>query len=348
MAPSRSRPDWFSELATYGRADRRKAIGQLINTLVPYAALWAVMILTIREGLPYWITFILTVIAAGFLVRTFILFHDATHGSFFASRRANRILGYLTGVLTLTPYDEWRLSHATHHGTAGDLDRRGTGDVWTMTVDEYRSAPRRKRIAYRVYRHPLVMFGLGPIFVFIFSQRFTPKGAGKAARVSTIVTNLALLLIVIVAAGTIGLRTYLLIQLPVVVMAGAAGIWLFYVQHQFEGVYWARHDAWDPLQAALSGSSYYRLPKVLQWISGNIGLHHVHHLRPTIPNYRLQEAYDAIPALQEVTPLTPRKSLKSLSLRLWDESRGELVGFASSSSSGRIQEGMPKSPRQAA
>jgi omega-6 fatty acid desaturase (delta-12 desaturase) len=322
-----ARPDWLKELSAYAQADRRKAIGQLLTTLVPYAALWAAMIVTVQQGLPYGVTFALAIAASGFLVRTFIIFHDTTHGSFFASQRANRIVGYVTGILTLTPYDEWRQSHTKHHGTAGNLDRRGTGDVWTMTVDEYRAAPRRKQIAYRLFRHPLVMFGLGPIFVFILSQRFTPKGGGKAARVSTIITNLAVLLIVVVAAATIGLRTYLLIKLPVTIMAGAAGIWLFYVQHQFDGVYWARNDAWDPLQAALSGSSYYRLPKALQWITGNIGLHHIHHLRPAIPNYRLQEAYDAIEALQEVTPLTPRKSLKSLGLRLWDETEGKLVGF---------------------
>jgi omega-6 fatty acid desaturase (delta-12 desaturase) len=327
MATSQSRPTWFSELAAYGRADRRKAVGQLLDTLIPYAALWAAMIWTRQQGLPYSVTFLLAIPAAGFLVRTFIIFHDCCHGSFFASRRANRLLGYVTGILTFTPYDEWRLSHAGHHATAGDLARRGTGDVWTMTVEEYRAAPWPKRLGYRLFRHPLVMFGLGPTYVFLINQRWTPKGGGKRARISTILTNLGILLIAAVAAATIGLRTYLLIQLPVMIMAATAGVWLFYVQHQFEGVVWMQHEAWDPIRAAMEGSSYYKLPKVLQWITGNIGLHHIHHLRPTIPNYHLQAAYDGIPALREVEPLTPRKSLKSLKLALWDEAGQKLVSF---------------------
>jgi len=321
------RPAWFAQLTTFGRADRRKAIGQILTTLLPYAGLWAAMIVTMQRGLPYAVTLGLAVVAAGFLVRVFIIFHDCCHGSFFAVREANRILGTITGILTFTPYEEWRLSHARHHVTAGDLDNRGTGDVRTMTVEEYRAAPRLERLAYRLFRHPLVMFGLGPFFVFVVSQRFTPKGASRAARVGTWLTNAALLCIGAVAALTIGLRTYLLIQLPVLLIAATAGVWLFYVQHQFDGVYWARHEAWDPIRAALEGSSYYRLPKVLQWFSGNIGLHHIHHLRATIPNYHLQAAYDAIPAVQAVHPLTLRGSLKCLTLRLWDEQAQRLVSF---------------------
>jgi omega-6 fatty acid desaturase (delta-12 desaturase) len=331
MATHQPRPTWFSALAAYGRADRRKAVGQLLDTLIPYAALWAAMIWTRRQDLPYSVTFLLTLPAAGLLVRIFIIFHDCCHGSFFASRRANRILGAITGILTFTPYDEWRLSHAKHHATAGDLDRRGSGDVWTMTVEEYRSAPWPKRLGYRLFRHPLVMFGLGPTYVFLISQRWTPRGAGKRARISTIITNLGILLIAVTAAA-IGLRTYLLIQLPIIIMAATAGVWLFYVQHQFESVYWARHEAWDPIRAALQGSSYYKLPRALQWITGNIGLHHIHHLRPTIPNYHLQAALDGIPALQEVQPLTPRKSLRSLRLALWDEDQHKLVSFRQASS----------------
>jgi acyl-lipid omega-6 desaturase (Delta-12 desaturase) len=208
------------------------------------------------------------------------------------------------------------------------LDKRGIGDVYTMTVAEYRDAPWWKRLGYRLMRYPLVMFGLGPFVMFVLSQRITPRGAGKAARISTWVTNLALLAIAAVAWLTIGLRTYVLIQLPVMVMAATAGLWLFYVQHQFQGVYWARQGEWDPLRAALEGSSYYKLPKLLQWFSGNIGLHHIHHLRATIPNYHLQAAYDAIPAAQAVKPLTLRRSLKSLALRLYDEDTGQMVGFS--------------------
>ena len=324
---SGAKPEWFAQLATFGHADLRKAIVQVFTTLVPYAALWALMYVTIRQGLPYALTLGLGVLAAGFLVRTFIIFHDCGHGSFFKSRRANRILGTITGILTFTPYEEWRLAHARHHATAGDLDRRGQGDVYTMTVEEYRDAPLWLRVGYRVFRHPVIMFGIGPVWVFLLSQRFTPKGAGRGARISTWLTNAVLLAIMVGAAFTIGLRTYVLIQLPVILMAASAGIWLFYVQHNFEGVYWARHEEWDSLRAAMEGSSYYRLPKLLQWITGSIGLHHIHHLRATIPNYHLQPAYDAIPEVQAVRPLTPRRSLKSLSLRLYDEEAGTMVGF---------------------
>jgi acyl-lipid omega-6 desaturase (Delta-12 desaturase) len=336
MAPRKTetrsaRPKWLAQLAPFGRADRRKAVTQILTTLIPYAALLTLMYVTMQQGLPYLVTLGLGVVAAGFLIRTFIIFHDCGHGSFLASRRANRIVGTITGILTFTPYEEWRLAHARHHATAGDLDQRGQGDVYTMTVEEYREAPRWMQIGYRLFRHPVIMLGFGPFWVFLISQRFTPRGAGKGARIGTWITNAALLAIAGAAALTIGLRTYVLIQLPVIVMAAAAGIWLFYVQHNFEGVYWARHDEWDPLRAALEGSSYYKLPKLLQWFSGSIGLHHIHHLRATIPNYHLQPAYDAIPEARAVRPLTLRNSLKSLSLGLYDEQAGKLVSFREAS-----------------
>ena len=216
-----------------------------------------------------------------------------------------------------------------HHATVGDLDRRGTGDVYVMTVDEYLAAPKLKRIAYRLFRNPLVMFGLGPASVFLIAHRFSHKGARKRHRFSVYFTNLAIAAIIGVASLTIGFRTYLLVQLPIILIAAAVGVWLFYVQHQFEGVYWARHESWDPMRAALEGASYYKLPKVLQWFTGNIGLHHIHHVRPRIPNYNLQRCYDEVAAMQAVEPLTIRKSLRSLQLHLWDESNQKLVGFRS-------------------
>jgi omega-6 fatty acid desaturase (delta-12 desaturase) len=325
----KTRPDWYPAVAKYQQPDLRKAIWQLVNTFVPYIALWAVMIRTVQLGVPYWVTLALAVVAAGFLVRIFIFFHDCGHGAFFASRRANTVLGYITGILTFTPYEYWRHSHGGHHATVGDLDRRGTGDVYIMTVDEYRAAPRWKRIGYRLYEHPLVMFGLGPAFVFLISQRFHRKGVPRRQRYSVYVTNVAILAIIVVASLTIGLRTYVLVQLPVILIAATAGVWLFYVQHHFEGVYWARHDEWDPWRAALEGSSYYKLPKVLQWFTGNIGLHHIHHVRPRIPNYNLQRSYDEVPAMQAVKPLTIRESLKALRFSLYDERRKKLVGFRS-------------------
>jgi omega-6 fatty acid desaturase (delta-12 desaturase) len=324
-----SRPDWFAMLDKFSHADRRRAIGQLLNTMIPYAGLWVLMIMTVAQGYSYVITLALALVAAALQVRIFIFFHDCCHNAFFKSKRANRALGLVTGILTFTPFDDWRRAHAVHHATAGDLDRRGTGDVFTMTVDEYLSASRWRQFGYRLFRHPLVLLGLGPIWIFLITQRFPHKDAGRRERNSVLVTNLALLAIIVAASLTIGLRTYLLVQLPVILLAGVMGIWLFYVQHQFEGVYWVRHDQWDPIRAALEGSSYYRLPKVAQWFTGNIGLHHIHHLRPRIPNYRLQECYDQIPALQQVEPLTFMTSLRSLHLRLWDEQQGKLVSFGS-------------------
>jgi len=324
-----ARPDWYKSVAKYQQPDLRKAVWQLVDTLVPYAALWALMVRTVQLGVSYWITLALAVVAAGFMARIFIIFHDCGHGSFFASRRANTILGYVCGILTLTPYEDWRHAHGVHHATVGDLDRRGTGDVYVMTVDEYLAAPWLKRIAYRLFRNPLIMFGLGPGAVFLLTHRFPHKGAGKRQRYSVYVTNLAIAAIIGVASLTIGLRTFVAVQLPIFLIGFAAGVWLFYVQHQFEGVYWARHEAWDPMRAALEGASYYKLPKVLQWFTGNIGLHHIHHVRPRIPNYNLQRCYDEVPAMQAVEPLTMRKSLKSLGLHLWDEEQQKLVGFRS-------------------
>ena len=323
----RAKPDWFGNIVKFGLPNRNKAIWQLINTFVPYLALWAIMIYTMQHNRSYWLTLALAVPAAILLVRIFIFFHDCCHGSFFSSRRANRILGYITGILTFTPFDQWRLSHLRHHATAGDLDRRGMGDVWTMTVEEYLAAPLHKRFLYRFYRNPLVMIGLGPVFMFLLVHRLHHKGAGKWENRSVWITNLSILGILIAAHFTIGLRTYLAIQLPIIVIAGMMGIWLFYVQHQYENVYWARHEEWDPIRAALEGSSYYKLPGVLRWMTGNIGLHHIHHIRPQIPNYNLQRCCDAVPEFKDTRPLTIRKSLKSLWMNLWDEKRQKMVSF---------------------
>jgi acyl-lipid omega-6 desaturase (Delta-12 desaturase) len=328
-APITRRPAWYKEIAKYQQASLHKALWQLANTLIPYTILLYLMAYTVQRGYTYGITLILAVVAAGLLVRIFIIFHDCTHQSFFTSRRANMILGYITGILTFTDYAEWRHTHLMHHATAGDLDRRGVGDVWTMTTAEYQSAPKRTKLAYRLIRHPLVMFGIGPAFMFLIAHRFPGKQARKAERVSVYLTDLAIVAIFVIASFTVGLKTYLLVQLPIIIIAATLGVWLFYVQHQFETVYWRRHENWDPLKAALEGSSYYKLPGVLQWFTGNIGLHHAHHARARIPNYNLQRCYDETPALQAVAPLTLRKSLKSLWLNLWDEEQRKMVGFKS-------------------
>jgi omega-6 fatty acid desaturase (delta-12 desaturase) len=327
MKAKSPRPSWYETISVYQRPHLRKALWQILNSFIPYLFLWYCMILTVKEGYSYWYTLILAIVAAGLLVRIFIIFHDCCHGSFLRSKRAQTILGYLCGILSFTPYQQWRHTHWRHHATYADLDRRGVGDVWTMTKDEFLKASPWKRLSYRLFRNPLVMFGLGPAYLLIFSQRFLDQGARGSERPSVYFTNLAILAIIAIATFTIGIRAYVLIQLPVILIAGAIGIWLFYVQHQFEGVYWARNEDWEAMRAALEGSSYYKLPKALQWFTGNIGLHFIHHVRPLIPNYNLQSCYNNTPALQSVRPLTALTSLKSLRLKLWDEQKQKLVGF---------------------
>jgi omega-6 fatty acid desaturase (delta-12 desaturase) len=323
------KPGWYKATAKYQQPDLRKALWQLVNTFVPYVLLWYVMYRTIVAGYPYWITLLLAVVGAGLQIRIFIFFHDCCHGSFFASRQANKILGYICGILTLTPYEDWRHAHAIHHATVGDLDRRGTGDVWTMTVREYLDAPWWRRAAYRVVRHPLVTFGIGPVLVFALAHRLPHKGARRHDRLSVYITDAAVVALLLVAHVTIGLKIWAMIYLPILFISVSAGVWLFYVQHQVEDAYWSRHEQWDPMRAALEGSSFYRLPKVLQWFSGNIGYHHVHHVRARIPNYNLQQCHEEIAELRATEPLTILKSLRCMFLDLWDEQRQKLVSFRS-------------------
>jgi len=324
-----SKPAWYQTIRKYEAPSILKAVWQLVDTFIPYMGLLVMMHRSIQAGLPYWVTLVLAVPAGLLLGRIFIFFHDCVHSSFFASRRANVILGTICGILTFTAYGDWRRVHGVHHATAGNLDRRGTGDVWLLTVDEYVAASKLKRLRYRLFRHPLVLFLLGPIYVFLIAHRFPHKGTGRSERFSVYFTNLAILVILLSASSTIGLLTYVQIQLPVLLLCGAMAVWVFYVQHQFEGVYWARQSDWDPIRVGMEGSSYYKLPKVLQWLTGNIGFHHIHHIRPRIPNYNLQQCCDETPDLQIVHPLTIRKSLRSVFLKLWDEKQKEIVGFDS-------------------
>jgi omega-6 fatty acid desaturase (delta-12 desaturase) len=303
----------------------RSSAWQLGNSLVPYLILWGLMVWAL--DISYWITLAVAVPAAGFLVRIFIIFHDCCHTSFFKSRRANHMVEFVTGVLTFSPYRQWRHLHGLHHATAADLDRRGTGDIWMLTVQEYLEASRARRLAYRLARNPLVLFVLAPAYLFLVEYRFPSRAVGKRQRRGVHCTNGALLVIVVVMSLTIGIKAYLLIQLPILALAAAAGVWLFYVQHQFEGVYWERRQDWDFVKAALRGSSFYKLPRVLQWFSGNIGFHHVHHLNPAIPNYNLETCHRENPLFHAVRPVTLWSSMKSLSFRLWDERRKRLVGY---------------------
>lgn len=334
IVAKKEKPEWYATTAPYARPDMRKSTVQLLNTLVPYFMILALMVLTVRHDYPYGVTLLLALAAAALFSRIFIIFHDCTHGSFLTTPRWNRNLGYFCGILTFTAFHDWRHSHAGHHITAGDLDRRGFGDITLMTVEEYRAAPFLKRLSYRLYRHPLIMFGIGPAYYFLLRNRYPSKGAKRIDFISVIATNLAIAAIMVTASLTIGFRTYLLVQLPVVLIAATLGIWLFYIQHQFEGVYWARHSQWDPWRVVMEGASYYRLPKPLQWITGNIGFHHVHHMRPGIPNYHLQQCYEEVPQLQAVTPITLRTSLRSLRQNLYDEERRGMVSFREARSRG--------------
>jgi omega-6 fatty acid desaturase (delta-12 desaturase) len=321
------KPRWLQEMKRFEKPRTGKAVWQLLDTFIPYAGLWVAMYLSIRSGLPYVVTLGLAVVAAFFLIRLFIFFHDACHGSYFASPAANRMMGRVIGVLTFTSYDEFRYTHGVHHATAGDLDRRGVGDVWTMTVQEYRDAPAMKRVSYRLYRHPFVMFFLGPLYTFLIANRFPTRGGDRRRFWGVILTDVGVLVMAAALSLVMGLRAYLAIQVPVILLAGVIGIWLFYVQHQFDPAYWARHDEWGSIDAALLGSSHYRLPALLQWATGNIGLHHIHHLRPRIPNYNLSTCLSEIPEVRVENPLTFRRSFGSLRMNLWDEMRGTLVSF---------------------
>jgi omega-6 fatty acid desaturase (delta-12 desaturase) len=317
---------WKEVVAKYQQPTLGRSCWQLINSLVPYAGLWALM--SWSRSVSYWLTLPLAVLAAGFLVRIFIIFHDCGHGSFFKSRRANDIWGVITGLLTFTPYFLWRWEHAIHHASSGDLDRRGTGDVWTLTVQEYLESSRWRRFAYRMARNPVVLFVIAPLFLFMVRHRLPASGKPSAReRHSVYATNLALLGVAAGMSTIFGWKTYLILQTAIIGMAATAGVWLFYVQHQFEGVYWERGEEWDYAMAALKGSSFYKLPKVLQWFSGNIGFHHIHHLSPSIPNYNLEKCYKSEPLFQTVKPVTLAGSLKSFNFRLWDEHERRLVGY---------------------
>jgi omega-6 fatty acid desaturase (delta-12 desaturase) len=321
------RPAWYAVLADYKKASTGKACWQLFNSLLPYCALWFLMFQSIRRGNPYGVTLLLAVIASAFLVRLFILFHDCVHGSLFPKKGANTFVGTVLGLLVFTSFADWRFSHLRHHASYANLDSRGYGDVWTLTRTEYENSSKGMRLAYRIYRHPAVLIGLGALIAFVFRYRLPAKKVTRVERSGVLFTNLALALIIVIFCQTIGWRTYLSIQLPLIWMAGTAGIFLFYVQHQFDGVYWARREEWDAMKAAMVGTSFYNLPPVLRWFSGSIGYHHVHHLGPRIPNYRLKQCCDAIPALRDKPPLTIRQSLAALRLHIWDENSRQLTPF---------------------
>ncbi len=317
--------NWHNIILPYQKADNRQAAWQVINSLVPFLTLYGLIVLAARSN--YWLTFPLLILTAAFQVRLFIIFHDCGHGSFTSSHKANSIIGSILGALVYTPSQVWWHDHAVHHATSGDLDRRGTGDVSTMTVQEYLASPWYKRLGYRLFRSPLVMFGLGPYYIFGIINRLPFRKLSKKELGNLIFTDTILALKVALLIVLVGWQRTLAVELPVLFFAGTFGIWLFYVQHQFENMYWVRTEEWDYTRSALDGASFYKLPRILQWFSGNIGFHHIHHLSPRIPNYNLEKCSIEHPELKPSTILTLGESIKCAMLSLWDEEGGRLIRF---------------------
>lgn len=328
MAAAVSAPRaWRDILAAYARPSTKRGIVQILNTGLPFLALVGALLYGLDQGV--WLALLLVLPAGALLVRLFAIQHDCGHGSFFRARWANDAAGRLIGVLTLTPYVYWRSNHAEHHASSGNLDRRGVGDIDTLTVREYAASSKWQRLIYRLYRHPLVMFGIGPIYIFFIRHRI-PSGHPLRNRriwLSVLGTDLAITVVVLGVAAWVGPGPLLIGYGPVALLGAAVGVWLFYIQHQFEDTYWAKAKEWNFTAAALEGCSFYDLPHVMHWFTGHIGLHHIHHLSSRIPNYRLRECFDQNPELRRVTRLTLRSSLRCATLALWDEERRKLVSF---------------------
>lgn len=313
------------KLAPYEKAKLSSSIWQIVNTVIPFFLLWFLAYKSLSVS--YFISLLLVIPTAGLLIRIFIIFHDCCHMSFFKSKKANEIVGTVTGILTLFPYKKWRHDHNVHHATSGNLNKRGVGDIWVMTVEEYKNASVGQRIAYRFYRNPLVMFILGPFYLILISNRINRKNARFKERVDTYLTNLAIVFLYGAMCWLIGWQSFLMIQGPIVFIASALGVWLFYIQHHFEDSYFEEDEQWDYVKAAVEGSSFYKLPKWAQWVTGNIGYHHVHHLSPKVPNYFLEDVHNNHVELNSVPTVTIRTSLKALHYRLWDEKNKQFISF---------------------
>jgi omega-6 fatty acid desaturase (delta-12 desaturase) len=319
---------WKNLVSKYQKSQTGKSIWQLCNSFIPFVLIWLLMLYAIDYS--YWITLLLAFPASGFTVRLFIIQHDCGHGSFFTSRRANDLCGLFCSIFTLTPYHYWRKRHAVHHASAGNLEHRGVGDIYTMTVNEYLHQSRWGKIKYRLYRNPLILFIVFPTILFLIIYRFpSPRSKNlRDYRRSVYMTSLVIAVLMGLIIWLMGLKAFLLIQLPITVITSSTGTWLFFIQHQFEDTYWTDDKNWDYTYAALAGSSYYKLPKILQWFTGNIGFHHIHHLSPRIPNYMLEKCHKENPEFQKTAKvLTFRTSFKSILLSLWDERQKKLVSF---------------------
>ena len=314
------------DVAPFAKSETKISIMQMLNTVVPLLVFWTLGYVLV--GVSAWIAVGCAVIAAGFVVRTFIIFHDCTHGSFFKSKKANDRVGFITGILTSFPYEKWKREHTIHHATSSNLDKRGIGDIDMLTVDEYLAKSKFGRLGYRLYRNPLVMFGLGPLFMVLVLNRVNRKDAKRKERVNTHVMNFIVLALTVAVIMIFGWQAFLLVHGVTLFIAGSLGIWLFYIQHTYEDSYFEYDSEWDYVKAAVEGSSYYKLPKLLQWITGNIGFHHVHHLSPRIPNYRLEDAHETVKPLQQATTITLKTSLESIRYKLYDPERMKFVTFA--------------------
>jgi len=324
---SRGNPDnaWISIIMKYNRPALRKSIWQICNSLLPYLLLWYLMYQSIQ--ISYWITLGLALLSSGFLIRLFIIFHDCGHGSFFKSKQANDIVGIFLGILTFTPYYKWHYHHKVHHATSGNLDKRGVGDVWTLTVEEYLNATKWKRFVYRAFRNPFVLFTIGPLYVILIQNRVTKKQMNRQEKLNVYFTNLMILLMATLISLLIGFRAFLLIQVPVIILSHCLGLWLFYVQHQFDEVSWERQEAWDYKNSAMKGSSFLKLPVILQWFTGNIGFHHVHHLSSKIPNYYLARCHYENDFFKEINPIGMVSAFRAFKLNLWDEAARRMISF---------------------
>jgi omega-6 fatty acid desaturase (delta-12 desaturase) len=321
------RPYWRPLIERYERPVLWRSLLDIATSVIPYIGLMTAAFITWGD-ISYWITLPMALLAGAFLLRTFIVFHDCAHGSFFASRRANRWVGRLCALLTFQAYADWRHKHAVHHGSAGDLDRRGTGDVHTLTLEEYQSRPWQGRLAYRLFRNPVVMFGIGPLWALMVGPRIASPGMRPRSRRSVLLTNVGVGLIIAVIVVFVGALPWVMIQLPAAILAGTAGVLLFYVQHQFEDVYWESADTWNYAEAALRGSSYLKLPQPLQFFTGNIGLHHVHHLSAKVPNYSLQRAHEELDLFDDVPVLTIGTALSATRLKVIDTDTGGLLTWS--------------------
>lgn len=326
LSATTQKTDYRSLVAPFEKPSAAKSVWQIVNSFGSFALLWAAMYFT--RTYSWWLTVPLAMVNGLFLVRIFIIFHDCGHGSFFTSKKANAVVGFFSGLLTFTPYHHWRWQHSVHHATSGNLDERGTGDIWTMTVDEYLAASPARRFAYRVARNPLFLFGIGPLFLFVLWHRVPSAKARPRERREVHVMTASILAMASALSWVFGLRDYAIIQAIILMVGGGTGLWMFYVQHQFEDVYWEKDAKWDHATAALEGSSFYKLPRILQWFSGNIGFHHIHHLSSRIPNYNLERCFRAVPEFQKVKPITLLSSLKTLRLRLWDAQNRRMIGFS--------------------